>query len=319
MEEGLAIEAGLNFCPIGGRLVGAGAGAGKAYLSLAAGLARALAMLARMKPDVVIGTGGHASTAVAAAQYLRRKPLVLLDGNAVPGRTNRLLARRAYTVCTAFQESAKWLPEGKATVTGYPVRAAFSEKPPVDEARKRFGLEMSLFTLLVIGGSQGALALNEAVRDSSNELTSSGIQILHQLGRRNEAFEAPWVSHWVQLNYIEDMPGAMSAADLVISRAGVSSISELAAVGCAVCLIPYPFAKDDHQKANALELAEQGRAVMLDQRDLNPGSLSSLVLELKRDSERRQELARRLREWATPDAAAKVASIAMEAAQPEQN
>ncbi len=281
---------------------------------LARGVLAAARLLGRERPSCVVGTGGFASAAVCAAQAARRRPLVLVDGNALPGRTVRLLARRATVVCTAFREAASALPGCRVELTGYPVRPEFALQRDPRECRRSFGLREDAFTLVVVGGSQGAQFLNRLIRESCTALAAAGVQILHQTGARETLEDAPDVPGWVRLQYIEDVVGAFAAADLVVSRAGASSLAELALQGAAAILVPYPHAQGDHQRLNALALAREGRAMLEEQEQLTPERFAEIVLKAAGEPDRLQELRRRIREWAAPAAAREVARLAIEAA-----
>ncbi|MEJ5299106.1 MAG: UDP-N-acetylglucosamine--N-acetylmuramyl-(pentapeptide) pyrophosphoryl-undecaprenol N-acetylglucosamine transferase [Armatimonadota bacterium] len=313
-EERLAVAAGLPFAGLPGRPLVSGAGAVSAAAHLARGVLAAARMLAREQPACVVGTGGFASAAVCAAQAARRRPLVLVDGNALPGRTVRLLARRAAAVCTAFEEAATSLPGCRVVRTGYPVRAEFAARRDRCACRRAFSLREDAFTLVVVGGSQGAQFLNQLVCESASALVAAGVQILHQTGSRDTLQDAPDVPGWVRIQYIEDVAGAFAAADLVVSRAGASTLAELALQGAAAILVPYPHAQGDHQRLNALSLASEGRAILADQQDLTPQRFINLIQDALARPEELQRLRERIHQWATPGAAHDVARVALEAA-----
>lgn len=286
----------------------------RALLALAAGVAQARQLLAAEQPDVVLSTGGYASTALASAQALRRKPLVILEGNAIPGRTNKFLGRWATLACTAFEGCQRYFPGVTTVRTGFPVRAEVTAERSPASARKAFGLKPGRFTLLVVGGSQGAVFFNETIAAASDTLLKEGVQMLHQTGPKNEDTQAPQKEGWVRRGHIDDMASAYGAADVVLSRSGASTLSELAVQGVAAILTPYPFAQADHQTYNARELAEAARAILIPQSDLTPARFLETVLALKSDAARREGLAERLKEWARPHAAFEVAQLTLEAA-----
>lgn len=304
-------EVGLPFVALPGRPLSSSAGALRAVGSLISGVVQARLVLRREKPDVVIGTGGYASTALCLAQGARRKPLIVLEGNAIPGRTNRLLGRRATCICTAFESVHQFFPKERSVLTGFPVREGFDSQRDAALCRSHFGLEKDLFTLLVVGGSQGAKAVNDIIVRAAPALVESGVQILHQVGKRNADESYPDIPGWYRLDYIEDMASAYRACDLAISRAGASTLSELGACGCASILVPYPFAQADHQMANAMELANMGAALVSYQKDLTPERLVILVRQLRDDRARLSRMQEAMRAWAKPDAAARVADLAL--------
>ena len=318
LEERLAGEAGVPFLPLPGRPV-SGSGAAKALLSLAGGVQQARRLLAREQPDIVIGTGGYASTALTAAQATRRKPLAILEGNAIPGRTNRMLAPACSIVFTAFNSSVHYFPQGRCVVTGFPIRRSLLSRRDRAAARQALGLDPEAFTLLVVGGSQGAKAFNDLVLASAERLTAQGVQIVHQLGAKNADFQAPEIPLWRRLAYIEDMPSAYAAADVVLARGGASTLSELAAQGACAILVPYPFAQADHQTANAMEVASEGRALCVPQSELSPELFKDMILDLKANPEKRRALSDGLRLWSRPWAAQQVAETALAVARGEYN
>ncbi len=314
LEHSLTQNAPVTFVPLPGRPVSSSAGALRAVTSLLAGLPSAWKLIRRHRPDVLIATGGYVSTALGLAQEIARRPVLLLEGNAVPGKTVRLLARGASVVCTAFEAAGRHLPPGKSIVTGFPVRESFSRQIEPAAARESFGLRPEAFTLLVVGGSQGAKFLNDSVADIADELLDSGVQILHQMGPKNDRQGAGDVRGWVTTGTIEDMPSAFAAADVVLCRAGASTLSEMAVSGAAAILVPYPFAADDHQQANAAELEREGRAVLCRQKTTSPGDLMKTISDLKDNSAKRQSLREALRAWGRPRSADEVAGIALQAA-----
>lgn len=314
VEERLAAQHSIPFVSIAGRPVSGGARAARALVSLASGVAQARRVLSAEQPDVVLSTGGYASTALATAQALRRRPLVIVEGNALPGRTNRFLGRWATLVCTAFESCQRHFPGVITVRTGFPVRADMLQKHSASQSRKAFGLDPERFALLVTGGSQGAAFFNQLVADCAHRLIAEGVQILHQTGSKDQDFQPPEQDGWVCRTHIEDMAQAYAAADVVLSRCGASTLSELAIQGAAAILTPYPFAQADHQTYNARELTDAGRAIFMAQPDLTSGAFAETVLALKEDGARRSHLVEKLKEWARPDAAKDVAGLTLQAA-----
>jgi UDP-N-acetylglucosamine--N-acetylmuramyl-(pentapeptide) pyrophosphoryl-undecaprenol N-acetylglucosamine transferase len=275
--------------------------------------------------DVVVGVGGFASApAVLAARWTRR-PLVLVEQNSVPGAVNRIAARWAEAVATAFEGAASRLPRGtRVERTGNPIRAeiaAVRERRDVlrEEARSRFDLEAGRLTVLVVGGSLGALGIDRAVADALPLLRArEDLQLLvstgpSHLGVVADAIEpaAPLLVRAVP--FIERMDLALAVADLAVSRAG-AGVAELAACGLPAVLVPYPHATEDHQEANAGEVAEAGAAVVVADAELTPTRLATCILELVDDPDRRGRLASAALAWARPAAAAGVADLVEEVA-----
>ena len=270
---------------------------------------QSLRVILRVRPDVVLGMGGYVTLpgGMIAAGLLR--PLVIHEQNAVAGLANRVLAQVADRVLVAFPDTLR-----KATWTGNPVRAEISAvAPPEERLRQRQGP----LNLLVIGGSLGARALNDIVPKAAALMAAgSRPRITHQAGRQHlEALESTYRECAVEATavaFIENMAAAYESADLVICRAGATTVAELAAAGVASILVPFPFAVDDHQTANARFLSDQGAAVLLPQRDLSPRALADLLLGLSR--ERIFEMANKARTLGKPEATRAVADICMAAA-----
>ncbi len=268
-------------------------------------------VLSRRRPALVIGVGGYSSGPVVALAALRGVPTLLLEQNAMPGLTNRLLARLVDAAAVTYEASLPWF-HGHGVVTGNPVREAFLSVPPLAAA------EGARRSLLVFGGSQGARAINQAmvaaaphVRESTGEL-----EIVHQTGEReassvSEGYRAAGIAAEVH-PFLDDMPARMARADLLVCRAGATTLAELTAAGRPAVLIPFPNATDDHQRSNAAALASAGAAVVLDERDLTPTSLASTVSALLSDATTRVTMAARARALARPDAAEQIATRAFE-------
>lgn len=278
---------------------------------------RARRLLREFAPQVVVGVGGYASGPVVAAAALARIPVLLLEQNAVPGLTNRLLARFAAQVVVAFPQAADRLPRGRAILLGNPLRQALvaALQRPRDPPGTGPGRH-----LLVLGGSQGARALNEAITRAARQLAGAlpALLITHQTGPA----DASWVAARYQQAgvavrvepFIQDMAEVYCKADLVLSRSGATTLAELTVAGLPAVLVPYPHAADDHQTANARELAQAGAAVLLPQAELDPGGLASLLAALLDDPSRLAAMSRAMRAAARPEAAAAVVRLVCELA-----
>lgn len=283
---------------------------------LAVAQVRALRLLRRLRPAVVVGLGGYASVAVGVAALMTRTPLVLTEQNAVPGAANRLLARGAKASAVPFDEPT--LP--RAVWTGTPVRDEIRSVDRVrdrEAARERLGVPPGRRLVVVFGGSLGARRLNEAVLDAATRWRErSDLTIRHITGRRDHDAVAARladlgdgeVEHRV-VAYEDDMASCYAAADLVVARAGASTVAELAVVGCPAILVPLPGAPGDHQSANARALAVIGAAVVLADADCSGERLATLVDELLADPDRLDAMGRAAAPVARPDAAAAIADL----------
>jgi len=285
-----------------------------APLHLAVALGQCVRVVARLRPDVVLGMGGFVSGPGGLAAWLLRRPLVVHEQNAVPGLTNRLLGRLAQRVMEAFPGS--FAPRYRATHTGNPVRADITALAP-PEARLE-GRDGRL-RVLVLGGSQGAQALNEVLPLAVAGLARRQlVDVYHQAGGRHlEQTRAHYAEAGIEARlvaFIDDMAAAYGWADVVVCRAGAMTVFELAAAGVASILVPYPHAVDDHQTHNARYLSEHGAAVLMPQPQLNAGSLGRLLGELHGARARLLAMARAARARAVPDAAARVSVACTEVA-----
>ena len=283
----------------------------KAPLVLIRSVADALGILRRLRPAVVLGMGGFAAGPGGIAAWMMRRPLVIHEQNAAAGLTNRLLARLAKRVLEAFPGTFA----GAETV-GNPVRRGFSDLP---EPEHRIGQDGDpRRRLLVIGGSQGARSLNTILPAALALMAESERpQVHHQAGRTFDVAKAAYQSAGVDAQlaaFIENMPEAYGWADLVVCRAGASTVAELAAAGCAALLVPFPAAVDDHQTKNAEYLVKAGAAVLVQERDLDAPRLASLLRELLGDTARLVSMARAARTAAWPDADEAIAQCCLEVA-----
>lgn len=274
---------------------------------------RALDVLRRHRPRAVLGMGGYVSGPGAVAARLLGVPVLIHEQNAVPGFTNRRLKSLARKVMTGFDGV---FGQGRKLVhTGNPVREAIAAVPP-PQARVR---AEGPLRLLVLGGSQGAQALNEAVPAALARLPAElRPQVRHQAGPAHlEAAQAAYRQHNLDAEvvpFIEDMASAYGWADLAICRAGALTVAELAAVGLPAVLIPFPHAVDDHQTANARHLVARDAAVLFPQDQLSAERLAAVLSELLGDREHLLTMARNARAMGKPDAAEVVARICMEVA-----
>lgn len=265
---------------------------------------QALGALRSVRPSVVLGLGGYIAFPGGMMAALLGIPLVLHEQNSIAGLSNKVLARVADRVLVAFPEAlpgAEW--------SGNPVRAEIAAIAP--PARRFAGREGPL-SILVVGGSLGAQALNEAVPKALALLSQDARpRVTHQSGKAHLAqLEQNYRSAGVQatvVDFIDDMAAAYAAADLVICRAGAMTVAELAAVGVASVLVPYPHAVDDHQSANARFLGERGAALLLPQAELGAERLAALIRGM--DRAQLLAMAERAREAAKPDATARVADV----------
>ncbi|MBI5969801.1 MAG: undecaprenyldiphospho-muramoylpentapeptide beta-N-acetylglucosaminyltransferase [Deltaproteobacteria bacterium] len=244
----------------------------------------AIGMLREIRPDGVIGCGSYSSAPVVAAARLLGIKTAILEQNALPGLTNKLLGKTVNRIYISFEEARSHFPGGRAILTGNPVRRDILEGDPgLKHTGAGFEGRKEKFTVLVFGGSQGAIAVNAAFLDATEYLTDlwNGLRVIHQTGAEGiENVKAAYRRKNLKAEthvFISDMAAAYAGADLVVCRAGATSIAEITALGLASVLIPYPFAADDHQTVNAECLASKGAAVMIAQDKLTGGSLATVI------------------------------------------
>ena len=269
------------------------------------------AILRRRRPDLVLGMGGFASGPGGLMAWLLGIPLIIQEQNRVPGLTNRWLARLARRTFQAFPDS--FPPRQGAETSGNPVRAEIAALPP---PRERLAGRQGPTRLLVVGGSLGAQALNLGLAPALARLPAARRpEVRHQAGEQTlslaqEAYAQAGVAAEVT-PFIEDMAAAYAWADLVVCRAGALTVSELAAAGLGAILVPFPFAVDDHQTANARFLVEAGGAELLPQDQMTPPRLAALLDDLLGDRARLIAMAKAARARAIPDAAGRIATACL--------
>lgn len=284
-------------------------------LLLLPGLLDAWRIVSRRRPAVVVGVGGYSAGPVVLTAALRGIPTMVLEQNAMPGLTNRLLARWVRAAAVTYEQTLPFF-RGRGFISGNPVRPEFFEETSHAEGRA------SAFPrVLILGGSQGAHAINVAMVAAAPELVRShpGLHLVHQTGERDlaqvvEGYRAAGIAARAE-PFLDAVAREMSAADLVICRAGATTLAELAALGRPALLVPFPGAADDHQRRNAEVLAGAGAAQVIDQRDLSGARLAADAGRLLADRERLARMGRLMRGFARPDAAAVIVERVLELAQ----
>ena len=277
-------------------------------------LMQSLAVIFRRRPAAVLGMGGFVSGPGGVAAWLTRRPLIIHEQNAAAGMTNRLLARLARVVLQAFPGSFN--SDVDAETVGNPVREGIAAVPPPHE---RYVNRQGSLRVLVLGGSQGALALNRTV-PAALALLDPELRPLvrHQCGERTlDIARQSYDEHAVDvelLPFIEDMAGAYAWADLVICRAGALTVAELCAVGVPALLVPYPAAVDDHQTANAKPMADAGAGEIIQETDLTPERLADLLREWLQSRAELLQRAAKARALSAPESLRRITEICLEQA-----
>lgn len=269
-------------------------------------------------PDVVFAKGGSASVPVVLAAWVYRIPVVIHDSDAVAGRANRFLSRFATRIAIAYSSARNYFPEEKTALTGNPVREEIL-RGDATRGATQLGLSLEKPVLLVLGGSQGATLLNESLLHILPELLKAGIQIVHQTGRENydalnrirteHGLDQPGSGYVIRDFFpVTELADVLALALVVLSRAGASSISELAATKKASILVPLASAANDEQRMNAYDIAKIGGAEVLEEANLGEHILLQKIIELMRDGNLRSQLGEHMYQFYHPDASAAIAT-----------
>ncbi len=282
------------------------AGKLSAFAKLPRSFTQSIRIIRSFRPDLVLGVGGYASGPAVLTAHLLGIKTVIAEQNAYPGVTNRILARFVDRIFLTFPDTEKRFPQRKILHTGNPIRAAFMSPPdnPLEIKHK--------FSLLVFGGSQGAKAINQAVLAALDNLEEirQGLHIIHQTGAQElESVSSAYKSKGFDAEvhaFIMDMPSIYAQADLLVCRAGATSIAEMTASGRASILIPYPYAANDHQTKNAEVLVHAGAAIVLPEAVLTGEKLADTILLLYRDPDRINRMEACSRQLARREAAAEI-------------
>jgi len=266
-------------------------------------LMKARRIVKRFQPDVVVGTGGYASGPLLKEAAKAGFPTLILEQNSYPGITNRWLSKVVDVVCTAYEGMERYFPVEKIVVTGSPIRKNICEmNVTAQEARKFFGLDEKRKTLLIIGGSQGALRINEAVAKHVEKLLATGMQIIWQTGKfslemaERSLLNSKFRQRVVVKDFIYEMDKAYAAADVVVSRAGAIAMAEIIQVNKPAIFIPLPSAAEDHQKKNALALEKKGAALLLEEKNADR-DFFDVVTGLMKDDEKKETIKNNLRQF----------------------
>ncbi len=276
-------------------------------LKVMVSILRSKRILSKHKPDAVIGVGGYASGPLLYAAVLRKIPTLIQEQNSYPGITNKILGSRVNKICVAYDNMEKFFPKKKVVLTGNPVRKTMMQQNADRSAALRhFNLDSDKPTLLIMGGSLGARTINESIEKDLTKLIDHGIQVIWQTGKFYydgiiERVPEELKNKCTIVAFIKEMNLAYTAADIVISRAGALSISELCLVDKPVIFVPSPNVAEDHQTKNAMALVEKDAALLVKDKDAR-NTLVDQAVELIKDQDRRELLAKNIGQMAKPDA-----------------
>ena len=303
-ERDLALKAGLEFKALPAQgVLGRGIRSIPALACMGWGVLKAICLIRSFKPQAIIGFGGYAGFASVMAGTLKKVPTAVHEQNSIPGMSNRMLGSRVDRIFLSFPDQAEFFPKNKTRLTGNPVRreivALGRETAPRPSSRGR--------NLLILGGSQGATAINEAVMDVLPSLCAEQVTIWHQTGKKDlERVRARYNEMCPQARvepFIQDMAAAYAFADVVLCRAGATTIAELALAGKPSILIPFPYAVHDHQLKNARQLEEAGAALVLVQSYLKDVNLTQVIADLLGMPEKLRVMNHAARNFGKPEAA----------------
>lgn len=270
-------------------------------------------IIRRFNPDVAVGVGGYASGPILKAAARKGVPILIQEQNSYAGVTNRLLARSAGSICVAYEKMDRYFPSDRIVLTGNPVRQHIV-RPTGDRMADLhvFGLEEGRRVCLVVGGSLGARTLNRSLMGGLDKLNREDLQVIWQCGKfyyeeLKSQVDQRGLGHIKVWPFISEMEKAYGAADVIVSRAGAISISELCLIGKPVILVPSPNVAEDHQTSNAKALVSRGAAVMVADREAEQ-KLVDTMLELLMDKEKQAVLSENIKQLGIPDAAGKIAT-----------
>ncbi|ACK71898.1 UDP-N-acetylglucosamine--N-acetylmuramyl-(pentapeptide) pyrophosphoryl-undecaprenol N-acetylglucosamine transferase [Gloeothece citriformis PCC 7424] len=276
----------------------------KILLGLFSSVFQVRKLLRERKIDIVFTTGGYIASPAILAARLEGIPVILHESNYLPGKVTRFFSRWCQTVALGFEGSSQYFPNVETVWVSTPVRAQFLTPQPLD-----LPLEEDAFLIVVVGGSQGAVAVNQLVRQCALKWLEKGAYIVHLTGDRDPEADSFKHPHYFSLPFYENMAGLLQRANLAISRAGAGTLTELAITQTPAILIPYPYAAEDHQTYNGKVFADAGAAYLYSQKDLTPQLLEKVVLDLLNSPAKLQEMAEKTGKLAVADSAKRLADL----------
>ena len=254
--------------------------------------------------DAVFTTGGYIAAPAILAARLQKKPAIIHESNYIPGKVTKFLSRWCDAVALGFAGTAKYLPQTETVHVSTPVRSQFLTPQPLD-----FDIPVDAVVILVVGGSQGAVAVNQLIRKAAPAWFDLGAYVIHLTGKNDPEADSLKHSNYISLPFCDNMAGLLQRANLAISRAGAGTITELAFTGTPAVLIPYPYAAEDHQTYNAQEYKDAGAGVVYQQSELTVERLEEQVSQWLRSPELLQDMAAKAKGLAVTDSAERLANL----------
>ncbi|WP_238784367.1 undecaprenyldiphospho-muramoylpentapeptide beta-N-acetylglucosaminyltransferase [Blattabacterium cuenoti] len=262
-------------------------------------------IIKRFSPDIVIGTGGFVSFPTLYAAIKNKIPILIQEQNSFPGLTNRIFSRYANKICIAYDQAKKYFPKEKTIITGNPVRSEILQLPSKEKACIHLGLKITKPIILSIGGSQGSNSMNNAWIKGLNKIIELDMQLIWQVGKldlhkvkKNKMSDH---SNIIFMEFIENIPICYAAADIIVSRAGALTISEICLIGKPHILIPFPWSSNDHQNKNAKILEEKEAALIIKNEEIEQKLVNS-VIQLVNDSNMKKKMSKNILELGKPKA-----------------
>ncbi|MEA5535118.1 undecaprenyldiphospho-muramoylpentapeptide beta-N-acetylglucosaminyltransferase [Crocosphaera sp. XPORK-15E] len=274
------------------------------FLKLIGSIFQVKKLLKEQQIDLVFTTGGYIASPAILAACLAGIPAILHESNFIPGKVTKLLSRFCNTVALGFEGTAKYLPQGRTIWVSTPVRSQFYTQQPLD-----LNIPENAPLIVVVGGSQGAVSVNQLVRQSVPAWLELGAYVVHLTGNNDPDADSLTHSQYISLPFYDNMAGLLQRANLAVSRAGAGTLTELAITHTPAILIPYPFAAEDHQSYNAQVFVEAGAAYVYTQQELTAEKLTESVLDLLKNHDKLQQMAKNTEALAVIDSAEKLAEL----------
>ncbi|NJN74192.1 MAG: undecaprenyldiphospho-muramoylpentapeptide beta-N-acetylglucosaminyltransferase [Limnothrix sp. RL_2_0] len=259
-------------------------------------------IIKQRKIDLIFTTGGYIAAPAILAAKLQGIPVILHESNVLPGKVTRLLGKYATALIIGFQDSATYLPKANTIHLGTPVRAEFLTLQPL-----QLDIPTEKFVILAMGGSQGAVGLNQLVRQGAAPWIEAGAFIIHITGKNDPDVDSFQDPNYLSMPFSHEIAPLLQRADFVISRSGASALTELTITKTPSLLVPYPYAAEDHQTLNAEVFAKRGAGLLVQQNQVEPEALTGMILELIHSPEKRQQMSAQVAALGIPESAAKIA------------